>query len=275
MSLRALDWALHVKIAPAPKVALMVLANCMNDETGKCCPSQAFIAERVGCSERTVRNYLQELEAAGLVTRVDRRHPVSGARLSNGYLLHVDERAERPAEALPAESSGRTPRKPRLPGPPESVSAAEPEVEPESLSLRAGARERKPVSYNGRRVPWATVNAAERLLAHFGEKTGSKHPPYTVHGKVRPELRQIIGALLDRDDVGEERWRRAIDNTVANPPDWVEGGKVRLGHVFGARAAQWALENAGAGVTRSEGSVDFLESINATVAKRNGWAHAD
>jgi hypothetical protein len=252
VSAKAVGWALEQRLQPAPKIALVVLADCMNNETKKCCPSQRFIAEHVGCSDRTVRTYLDTLESEGLIRRVPRRHPVSGARLSDGYILAVDG-------PLPEDPSGGDPRKPGLPAPPEeAASGHEPEEEPEVLSLlgasaSASEPKRKPVTYNGKRVPKEQVILAERLCEHYAAVTGKSTPAWTRTGDVTGPMKQIIGAIRVRDDVSEERWKRAISNTVANPPEWANG-KVQIGTVFGLRAMEHALDNDGGSRHHAVGS---------------------
>lgn len=63
-------------------------------------PGQALIAAEARCSERRVRDALKELEARGLVERVERRFK-GGQRAPDGYVLHSNERpsaiAEQPA----------------------------------------------------------------------------------------------------------------------------------------------------------------------------------
>lgn len=245
MSAKAVGWALEQKLGAAQKVTLIVLADCMNTETGKCCPGQAFIAERVGCSDRTIRVYLGQLEGAGLIRRIKRNHPVDGHRLSDGYVLAV-------GGALPAESSGRSaiPTGSGTTSQPEAQASGEPEGEPE-VSLFAGARatdagpKKKPITYRGRKVPKDQARLAETLLAHFASETKRSLPSYTGQGDPTPEIKQVVGAIMLHPDVGEPTWKRAISNTVQNPPSWVDG-TIKLGHVFGGRAVAWALDNAGA-----------------------------
>lgn len=71
-------------------------------------PGQKVIATEARCSERRVRDAIKELEARGLVERVERRY-ASGQRASDGYVLHSGVRPSSRAElpAIPAGSGGQ------------------------------------------------------------------------------------------------------------------------------------------------------------------------
>lgn len=70
-------------------------------------PGQAIIAAEARCSERRVRDAIKELEALGVVERVERRF-AGGQRASDGYVLHSGRRpsslAEQPAGDAGSES---------------------------------------------------------------------------------------------------------------------------------------------------------------------------
>lgn len=100
------------------------------------------------------------------------------------------------------------------------------------------------VRYRSKKVPPATVESAVRLLGVFTEVTGRKASPWTRAGEPSSDLKQVIGALLSRD-AGEEDWERAVRNSAVAPPSFVEGPLKQLGHVFGEKAAGWALANEG------------------------------
>jgi hypothetical protein len=68
MSVSAIGWAIEQEVSdPSVKLTLILLANCMNAETGKCCPSLKYLASRCGQSERTVQRNLQRLVDEGLI----------------------------------------------------------------------------------------------------------------------------------------------------------------------------------------------------------------
>ncbi len=88
MSIRAMNWAWEQKIAPAPKLILMALADSAND-SDECWPGISFIAEKCCVSERTVQRVFQKFEAVGLMA-VKSRYTSAGRQTSNRYRLNID-----------------------------------------------------------------------------------------------------------------------------------------------------------------------------------------
>lgn len=87
MSNRALSWAFSAPLPTTAKFTLVVLAD-LADEADSCFPGQEYIARATGCSSRTVRRALEDLERAGYVQR-QRRHRGNGSRTSDRYVLRV------------------------------------------------------------------------------------------------------------------------------------------------------------------------------------------
>lgn len=87
MSIKAVKWALSVKTDATNKLALVAIAECHNDKTGDCFPSQKYIAEVIGMSDRSTRPRLNRLEADGFFTRKP-RYDAKGKRTSDRYVLH-------------------------------------------------------------------------------------------------------------------------------------------------------------------------------------------
>jgi hypothetical protein len=108
-----------------------------------------------------------------------------------------------------------------------------------SPAAREGRRARKPVHYRGRKVPKTTVDTAERLLDVFNETTGSGLGARKGDGRPSPALKQVVGALLDREAPAEV-WERGVRAMLADPPDWIED-RITVGHLFGPRAAEHTL----------------------------------
>ena len=71
---------------PTQLAVLMQICDFWWDRDRKPYPSKAVLAERLGLSPRQVQRYIAELEAAGLVERVERRAP-HGGKLTNMYDL--------------------------------------------------------------------------------------------------------------------------------------------------------------------------------------------
>ncbi|KZL21941.1 helix-turn-helix domain-containing protein [Pseudovibrio sp. Ad37] len=87
MSVQAISWAYRCSQVsdPIEKLVLVTIAN-FADEYGLCWPSQATLQEACCCSERKLRNCLNDLEALGLITRYQRRR-ANGSRRSDIFVL--------------------------------------------------------------------------------------------------------------------------------------------------------------------------------------------
>ncbi|MET3135319.1 hypothetical protein AAKU55_005627 [Oxalobacteraceae bacterium GrIS 1.11] len=105
MSIRAMNWAWSQKLAPAPKLILMALADSAND-LDECWPGISFIAAKCCVSERTVQRVLQQFVTAGLMA-VTPRYTSAGRQTSNGYRLRLD-RESNPDKLSPLEQSAAT-----------------------------------------------------------------------------------------------------------------------------------------------------------------------
>jgi hypothetical protein len=93
MSISAIGWAIEQEVSdPSVKLTLILLANCMNAETCRCCPSLKYLARKCGQSERTVQRNLQRLADEGLIERIP-RFDATGRQSSNDYKL-ADGRQE-------------------------------------------------------------------------------------------------------------------------------------------------------------------------------------
>ena len=88
VSHRATGWAYRMQLQPTPKFVLVTLAD-LADEADSCWPRQAWIAEQIGASERTVRRAIATLEAEGYIVR-ERRPIGGGGRRSDRYVLQLD-----------------------------------------------------------------------------------------------------------------------------------------------------------------------------------------
>lgn len=132
MSIQAVAWAIDQKTgSPAGKVVLLCVANYA-DENGECWPSQETIAAETELSERSVREWLQKLEEAGLLTRSPRRRD-DGYRASD--LIRLSFKSQ------PAKSAGKVQSHrqlaPTLPAPAAAPTSFEPSVEPAAARTRA------------------------------------------------------------------------------------------------------------------------------------------
>lgn len=104
MSLYALSWAFGLALPPNEKIVLLALADCENDETLRCDPSQAHLADKSSLSERTVREMLKALEQRELIAR-HKQGSTHGGRRPDTYRLGCRPPVDN--SELPAESAGR------------------------------------------------------------------------------------------------------------------------------------------------------------------------
>lgn len=74
MSIKAVEQAYSLTgLKLGPKSTLIALCECYNQKTGQCNPSQRKLAEKIGCTVRTVSNHLRTLENLGLISRTESR----------------------------------------------------------------------------------------------------------------------------------------------------------------------------------------------------------
>jgi len=119
MSNEATNWAWQVEgLQPVERLLLVALADYA-DEAWSCFPSQAVLAARACCAERTVRDRLRSMEDRGLFRR-DRRY-ADGVRTSDRFVLNRGYRQDLPVDGyrqigatLPANMGDLTGS--RLPG---------------------------------------------------------------------------------------------------------------------------------------------------------------
>lgn len=257
MSADATKWAwsnLDKCGSPGEKLTLLALAwKC--DEQGVTWVGPRLLMEMTQLEHRGLKRCMSKLCDLELITRYRRmrKDGSDGSGLTvlnmNGEDLDLDA-----YQFVLGEPEGRVVRKPPPGGPGDHARGAStpPPTRSTTESLLPsgqegeGALERvKPVTYNRRRVPPPIVEGAEELLKDFNEATGRSLGARGADGNASPPLRQIIGAMLARPEVGPDVWAEGIRNTVTNPPGWVGDRVVQIGDVFGDRAAEWAFSNKG------------------------------
>ena len=87
MSHSATNWAIKQRgLKPATKIVLWHLCDRFNPDYG-CFPSQDRLAEDCEISRSTLNEHLVLLEAAGLLRRVPRLHPVTKRQMPTRYIL--------------------------------------------------------------------------------------------------------------------------------------------------------------------------------------------
>jgi len=87
MSHEATNWAIKQRgLKPTTKIVLWHLCDRFNPDYG-CFPSQDRLAEDCEISRSTLNEHLGQLEAAGLLRRVPRLHPVTRRQMPTRYIL--------------------------------------------------------------------------------------------------------------------------------------------------------------------------------------------
>jgi len=87
MSHAATNWAIQRRgLKPTTKIVLWQLCDRFNPDYG-CFPSQARLAHDCEISRSTLNDHLGQLEAAGLLRRVPRIHPVTKRQMPTRYIL--------------------------------------------------------------------------------------------------------------------------------------------------------------------------------------------
>ncbi|WP_296643915.1 helix-turn-helix domain-containing protein [Roseinatronobacter sp.] len=87
MSHAATNWAIQQRgLKPTTKIVLWHLCDRFNPDYG-CFPSQGRLAHDCEISRSTLNEHLGQLEAAGLLRRVPRIHPVTKRQMPTRYIL--------------------------------------------------------------------------------------------------------------------------------------------------------------------------------------------
>ena len=109
MSHAATNWAIKQRgLKPATKIVLWHLCDRYNPDYG-CFPSQDRLAEDCEISRSTLNEHLGQLEAAGLLRRVPRLHPVTKRQMPTRYILGFEPGfAQDAAEPCPETGHGTT-----------------------------------------------------------------------------------------------------------------------------------------------------------------------
>lgn len=89
MSFEAMAWAVKQKLPVKQKIVLLMLADRVNKDTGRCFPSVAGLADDCGMSATSVREAIRSLREAGIVEAHQRKD--GDVFLSNEYSLDMRE----------------------------------------------------------------------------------------------------------------------------------------------------------------------------------------
>jgi hypothetical protein len=105
MSHAATNWAIQQRgLKPTTKIVLWHLCDRFNPDYG-CFPSQERLAHDCEISRSTLNDHLRQLEAAGLLRRVPRLHPITKRQMPTRYILRF-EPGFTPNEVHPCPKTG-------------------------------------------------------------------------------------------------------------------------------------------------------------------------
>lgn len=127
MSYQAMAWATVQKLPSTQKLVLLMLANRINRDTGKCVPSIKLLAEDCGLSESCVQRTLKKLVDIGLVKAHARFN--DGIQLPNQYEIILEPIS---TPSVPGTPPGIPDTPPRCTSAPQGV--AQERTEPGSLT---------------------------------------------------------------------------------------------------------------------------------------------
>lgn len=204
MSVAALAWAKKQKTGSvAAKATLMVIAD-FADESGRCWPSQAVIAEETELSDRSVRQQMALLEAGGFLTR-EPRFREDGARATDVLRLNLalqpllrtpPESPSTPPErrsgggrnVVPGEGRNDVPGPPESPsgltqGPPSGAPSFDPLTDPSKTLSEAGASAKEAGSRKAKAtaIPDGFPLTDEPLMSWAALRLGPGHPSTAWH----------------------------------------------------------------------------------------------
>lgn len=111
MSVSAINYVFALPIKSSPqKLVLLAIANRISDDTGRCFPGQALLADECTMSERQVREHLASLQDEGRINRFY-RHNGNEGRTSDEYEIvgFLDWNKRGKADARKAAGGGNPP----------------------------------------------------------------------------------------------------------------------------------------------------------------------
>jgi hypothetical protein len=214
VSVQAMTWAWEQQLPMGPKAVLVAIANHADGE-GLCHPGQARLARMVGCNERSIRNYVLALEAAGLIER-KRRKRKDGSRTSDEYqllgYLPANRAGNQPANDAgnPTEATGKPCRTYRqtVPGLPAQDAGHEPSVEPsEEPSVKTQARKRASEKFDATKT---------ELPNHINPTTWADFVTHRreIHKPLTPTAtRNLLAKLANHPADANTMLRRSVENS--------------------------------------------------------------
>jgi hypothetical protein len=107
-------WKAMVAVGVMPKWSgtmkgvMVCLIQCANSHSGKCCPSEKWIAQKLGCTDRAVRKAISRIKEdhPELLVVYHRSQPGRSEWKANGYILGWEALIAEHAAAFPRMHGG-------------------------------------------------------------------------------------------------------------------------------------------------------------------------
>jgi len=93
MSISAINAVRHMDVRPSGRKFVLMALSDFADEAGECFPSVQTLARYTAQGDKTVRDHLQALQLAGIITRIRTRNS-AGQLGQYRYRLHLDVAAQ-------------------------------------------------------------------------------------------------------------------------------------------------------------------------------------
>lgn len=240
-------WIRLLRLKPEQKFTLMLVfdhAGPHEDGTWRAFIRNRVLADEAGWSSpSTVRKHAAALEALGVIERM-RRHRDDGSQAANWFVLNVGTPPATETAGV-TETAGIK----RLGG--TATTGLATANGNDRVAKSRGEREDDFVNdrplrltYRGKAVPEDLARLAVGLLHLYGSQAEQRVQAWTPGGAATPELKRVLGAVVDHPDVLGARWRVVIEGVLANP--WW-GGPPSVGVVFGPNVVDANLRHPGRG----------------------------
>lgn len=210
-------------ITPQAKT-LYALLRMYAWQSGGCYPGQQTLAEQMGVSDRSVRDYLRELEEALLI------HTERRGSTSNRYvLLALGLWAKRRRDRNPA--SGRVDRNPAS----DQTGTLLPtkKTQEKKTQKERGSAPARPIKVSGKPVKKDAWLLTADCLAYFNLATGRHLRLLTSAGQPSEAAKRIYGRVVDYPDLTIEDHQRIIANTLASK--WWGEERESVGVIYGPK----------------------------------------
>ncbi len=191
MSIKAIAWAWDQDLPAVPKMVLLALGDCHNNETGQCNPRVKYLAKKAGLAESTVTKHLAALLKDQFI-EIQHNYREDGSLTSSDYslmMLWVPHVTPLPG---PPHSPGETPARDQEPG-------IDPNKEP-TPSVPSDFLAKSSVT------PGAAAPKTEEVGIHVSINPSVKRiQPVEVDETFRERMRvKYAGVLSDIDDRMDE-----------------------------------------------------------------------